>query len=96
MNRLILAAIEERRLLKLAYSAGNRIVEPHVYGVGGDGGTLLRCYQVGGESLSRERYGWKLLRGEEIGNVEVLDVAFVPRTGYNPADPAIRHVHARV
>lgn len=96
MNTLIVAAIEERRLLKLAYSAGNRIVEPHVYGVGGNGRELLRCYQVGGESLSHERYGWKLLHVEETGNVEVLDVAFVPRTGYNPEDRAIRRVYARV
>jgi hypothetical protein len=95
-NMLIVAAIRERRLVKLAYSAGNRIVEPHIYGVGGDGQELLRCYQVGGESLSHERYGWKLLRGEEIRNVEVLDVSFVPRAGYNPQDPAIRHVHASV
>jgi hypothetical protein len=96
MNMLIVAAIEERRLLKLTYSAGNRIVEPHVYGVGSDGRELLRCYQVGGESLSRERYGWKLLHSEEMRNVEVLDVAFVPRTDYNPEDPAIRRVYARL
>lgn len=96
INRLIVAAVHERRLVKLAYSAGNRIVEPHVYGLGGDGQELLRCYQVGGESLSHERYGWKLLRGEEMGHVEVLDVSFVPRAGYNPHDPAIRCVHAQV
>jgi hypothetical protein len=96
MNGLIVAAIEQRRLLKLAYSAGNRIVEPHIYGVDGDGKELLRCYQIGGESRSAERHGWKLLRDEEIRNVEVLDVAFVRRPDYNPDDPAIRRVHARV
>lgn len=95
-NRLIVAAIAERRLLKLAYSAGNRIVEPHVYGIGRDGRALLRCYQVGGESLSRERYGWKLLRGKAIQNVEVLDVSFVPRADYNPEDRAIKHLYAQV
>lgn len=83
-------------MLKLAYSAGNRIVEPHVYGIGRDGRALLRCYQVGGESLSHERYGWKLLRGRAIRNVEVLDVSFAPRADYNPEDRAIPLVHARV
>ena len=96
INTLVVAAIAERRLLKLAYSAGNRIVEPHVYGLGRDGRAFLRCYQVGGESLSRERYGWKLLRGEAIGHVEVLDVSFVPRTGYTPEDRTIQRIYARV
>ena len=35
MNGLIVAAVEQRRLLKLAYTVGNRIVEPHVYGLDG-------------------------------------------------------------
>jgi hypothetical protein len=96
MNALIVAAIDRRRLVKLTYSAGNRIVEPHVYGVDGQGRELLRCYQIGGESSSRERYGWKLLRGPDIAAVEVLDVGFEPRTDYNPEDPAIREVHAHV
>jgi hypothetical protein len=96
MNLLIAAAIENRRLLKLAYSAGNRIVEPHIYGVDGDDREFLRCYQVGGESASQERQGWKLLRDDEIRHVEVLDVGFVPRADYNPADPTIRRVYARV
>ena len=96
MNRLIAAAVEQRRLLKLAYTAGNRIVEPHVYGVDGDDQELLRCYQIGGESVSQERYGWKLLRDDDISRVEVLDVHFVPRPDYNPEDPAIRRPFARV
>lgn len=96
MNGLVVAAVEQRRLLKLAYTAGNRIVEPHVYGLTGCGKELLRCYQVAGESASRERAGWKLLRADDIANVQVLDVGFEPRTGYNPVDPLVRHVHARL
>jgi hypothetical protein len=96
MNPLIVAAIDRRRLVKLTYSAGNRIVEPHLYGADAQGRDLLRCYQIGGESASRERYGWKLLRGPDIAAVEVLDVGFEPREDYNPQDPAIRTVYARV
>ena len=69
MNGLIVAAIEQRRLLKLLYSVGSRIVEPHVYGLTGCGKELLRCYQVAGESASRERTGWKLLRAGDIASV---------------------------
>jgi hypothetical protein len=50
MNGLSAAAIEQRRLLKLAYSAGSRVVEPHVYGLDGGGKELLRCYQLAGQS----------------------------------------------
>jgi len=96
MNGLIVAAIGQRRLLKLAYSAGSRIVEPHVYGLDGHGRGLLRCYQLAGESASGGRAGWKLLRAADIAAVEVLDVRFEPRAGYNPGDPAIPEVHACV
>ena len=96
MNRLIVAAVEQRRLLKLAYTAGNRIVEPHVYGLDGKSRELLRCYQLAGESASRERAGWKLLRTADVAAVEVLDVRFEPRAGYNADDPAVRKILVRV
>ncbi|TDH63297.1 hypothetical protein E2C06_07975 [Dankookia rubra] len=96
MNGLIAAAIEQRRLLKLVYSAGSRIVEPHVYGRTSDSKELLRCYQLAGESASRHRAGWKLLRARDVAAIEVLDVRFEPRAGYKPGDPAIRQVFARV
>jgi hypothetical protein len=96
MNGLIAAAVEQRRLLKLAYTAGNRIVEPHVYGLDGAGRELLRCYQLAGESASRERAGWKLLRAADVAAVEVLDIRFLLRVGYNPDDPVICEVLARV
>ena len=35
MDGLIAAAVGQRRLLKLAYAAGSRIVEPHAYGLAG-------------------------------------------------------------
>src|SRR5918997_7052143 len=96
MNGLIVAAVEQRRLRKLAYTAGNRIVEPHVYGLDGHGRELLRCYQLAGESASRERAGWKLLWAGDIASVEVLDVNFLMRAGYNRDDPTIRDVLARI
>jgi hypothetical protein len=96
MNPTIVEAIQRRQVVKLTYSAGNRIVEPHCYGAGSDGHDLLRCYQIGGESASHERQGWKLLREEDIRNPEVLDVRFEPRPEYNPDDPAIRRIYAQV
>jgi len=51
---------------------------------------------VAGESASRERTGWKLLRAGDVAAVEVLDIRFLPRAGYNPDDPAIQEILARV
>ncbi|WP_043344844.1 hypothetical protein [Belnapia moabensis] len=96
MNGLIVAAIEQRRQLKLVYSVGSRIVEPHVYGLASNSKELLRCYQLAGESASRRRAGSKLLRARSVVAVEVLDVRFEPRAGYKPGDPPIREVIARV
>ena len=96
MKGLIVAAVEQRRPLKLAYSAGTRIVEPHVYGLDGHGRELLRCYQLAGESASRERAGWKLLWAGDIASVEVLDVSFLLRAGYKRDHPTIREVLARI
>jgi hypothetical protein len=96
MDDLIAAAIGQRRLLKLAYTAGNRIVEPYIYGLDGKSRELLRCYQLAGESASRERAGWKLLRAGDVAGVEVLDVRFEPRAGYTAGDPAIGNVYARL
>jgi hypothetical protein len=62
MNGLIAAAIGQRRLLKLAYTAGNRVVETHAYGVDGYGKELLRCFQVAGESASLGKRRWPVER----------------------------------
>ncbi len=86
----------KRRLLKLAYSPGSRIVEPHIHGLDGNSPELLRCYQLASESASRGRAGWKLLPVHDTAVVEVLDVRFEPRAGYNPEDPAIHGSLGRV
>ena len=57
---------------------------------------MLRCYQLAGESASQERAGWKLLRAEDVASVEVLDIRFDPRGGYNPDDPTIQAAFARI
>jgi hypothetical protein len=67
-------------------------VEQHVYGRDGAGRELLRCYQLAGESTSRHRAGWQLLRAGDIPSVEVVDIRFLLRADYKPGDRAIREV----
>jgi hypothetical protein len=53
MNGLVATAIEQRRLLKLAY-AGNRIVEPHVHGLGGGvTGVFVTNEVIGAPKIAR-------------------------------------------
>ncbi len=90
MNSVICQAINNRKLLKLAYHWGFRLVEPHAYGVNNNGHDLLRCYQVGGASDSGQPKGWKLFRVDEIHQLHVTEDSFSrPRDGYKRGDTAL-------
>lgn len=92
----IYTAVHERRLLKIAYRGGERIVEPYAYGVGDGGHPLLRAYQVSGYSRSRE-HGWKLFRVEEITELALLDETFPgPRDGYMRNDPTMTKIYCEI
>ncbi|MBI5115043.1 hypothetical protein HZA56_01060 [Candidatus Poribacteria bacterium] len=90
MNPVICEAIRERRLLRLNYHWGHRIVEPHAYGLNDNGHELLRVFQVSGASESGEHHGWKLLRVDEIHGLEILKEQFEgSRPGYKHGDKAM-------
>jgi hypothetical protein len=90
MNPTICEAIHERRVLRLNYHWGHRVVEPHAYGLNDNGHELLRVFQVSGASESGEHHGWKLLRVDEIHGLHVLDDQFAgPRPGYKRGDKAM-------
>ena len=90
MNPVICEAIHERRLLRLNYHWGHRIVEPHAYGLNDNGHELLRVFQVSGASESGEHHGWKLLRVDEIHGLEILKEQFEgSRLGYKHGDKAM-------
>ena len=95
MDPEIAKAIHERKLLRLSYGGGARVVEPYVYGAC-ETHELLRAYQVSGYSSSRAT-GWKLFRVEEITDLLVLDKRFgEPRDGYMRNDPCMEVVYAEV
>ena len=91
MNRSIQTAINERRLIRLDYEPGERLIEPHAYGSSNDGNELIRAFQVEGASESGEHHQWKLFRVDRIKSMEVLDEKFPgPRPEYNQDDPAMK------
>lgn len=83
----IARAIRDRKLLSIRYGSGQRLVEPHAYGRSLSGHLLLRAFQVSGASTSGVSYGWKLLRIDELGFIQVCAETFPgPRPGYRRGD----------
>lgn len=92
----LVTAIRRRRTLQLRYHGLVRTVEPHVYGADRHGHTLLRCYQTAGGSLSGT-LGWKLFRIDETHSIRATAAPIAgPRPGYQPEDPIIETVYARL
>jgi hypothetical protein len=91
MNRTILLAIRERRLLCLHYAPGMRIVQPCAYGRSSEGNDLLRAFQTSGASASGEHVHWKLFRVDRIQQMQLLLEQFLsPPLDYHANDKAMR------
>jgi hypothetical protein len=71
---LILAAIEQTRMLRLIYHNKERVIEPHDHGIL-NGSLQLLGYQVAGSS-SRPLPNWLLMKTEEIIDLELLNRTF--------------------
>jgi len=71
---LILAAIEQTRMLRLIYHNKERVIEPHDHGIL-NGSLQLLGYQVAGSS-SRSLPSWLLMKTEEIIDLELPDRTF--------------------
>lgn len=80
-------AIRGRKLIRVNYPPGVRVVEPHTYGLNTNGNELLSVYQVSGASNSGEPGGWRLFRVDRIASLDVLSENFSgPRPGYARGD----------
>ena len=76
MNRDLMRAIADKRLIEFVYKAGRtRIVEPHDYGVRGGIESLLG-YQISGGSRSGAPHGWKQFDVGEMHELRVLNRQF--------------------
>lgn len=98
MNQSIITAIQHKYVLRINYGGGDRIIEPHCYGVSREGKELLRAYQVEGFSQSGKPTEWKLFRVDEIKSMQSTGNTFlVPRPGYNPlGDKAMATIYSKI
>lgn len=89
-------AVANSTALVVEYQGFRRIIEVHAVGRGANGQGLMRVFQVAGGSKSGT-LGWKLFHTEEATLVGIApDPSCAPRSGFNPADPAMTEVFCRV
>lgn len=88
-------AIQNQLTIKVNYDGGDRIIEPHCYGLARTSNVLLRAYQTSGYSSTR-KLGWKLLDISKIRSVEVLDQNFNVRFDYKRNDKAMMRIYSQI
>ena len=94
---MIVRALEERRVLTLAYAGGEpRTVQPHAILRKPDGTELLEAYQLRGHSESGIEHGWKHFALAQIDDVRLLDDRFEPRRDFRPVSSESGQLVAQV
>ena len=92
----ICTAIKNKQLLEFYYEGGNRIVEPHCYGLTTAGNEGLRAFQVAGYSSSG-KMGWKMFDLAKADDIAILDDTFsFPRSGYKRGDKGMANIYCEL
>lgn len=92
MNELLVAAIHQKRRLRLRYHGKERLVEPQCYGIGTKGTELLRVHQLQG---GQERE--PLFTVAKIEDLEMLAAVFErPGPNYKRGDSAMKVIFAQL
>lgn len=81
IDRLIRAAIMEKRALRASYDGRERLLCPYMLGRNREGRVRILCLQIGGESASglRRKEGdgdWRCLALEKFGGVALAEAAW--------------------
>lgn len=83
--------------LEITYDGYERIVEVHAVGYTKHGNAVMRVWQVSGGSESGEGTGWKLMRLEKVGSMNISDIkSQAPRVGYKNGDSAMSEITCEV
>ena len=94
---VIIQALDERRVIQLAYAGGEpRTVQPHAIVRKPDGTELLEAYQVKGHSDSGAEHGWRNFDLARIEGVELKHETFEPRRDFRPVSSESAVVVAQV
>jgi hypothetical protein len=91
----IIYAIENQLLLKVNYNGGNRVIEPHCFGLANTNNRLLRAYQTSGYAKTR-KHGWKLLDLKKIKSCEIQTENFRQRLDYKRNDKDMKLIYSQL
>lgn len=90
-------ALQRGVVLELRYDGYSRWVEVHAIGYSKTGHGLMRCWQIGGGSVSNEPVGWKLMRLDAAGFPQLTeDRSAAPRSGYKRGDRDMARIVAQL
>lgn len=93
----IIQALDERRIVQLAYADGGpRIVQPHAIVRRPDGTELLEAYQVRGRGDGGSEHGWRNFDLARVDDVELKHETFEPRRDFRPVSSESAVVVAQV
>jgi hypothetical protein len=95
MTTDLIFAIQNRLTVKISYDGGDRIIEPHCFGLARTNNNLLRAYQTAGYSNTR-KLGWKLLNIKKVQSFEILDQNFNVRYDYKRNDKAMTRIYSQL
>lgn len=91
MRDLFVRAIRERRILRVTYPPGERLIEPYAIGFTGRGHIVVRAWQREGASATGDFEGLKLMRLDRFEAVEPTAIYFFgPRPEFQPDDKAMK------
>ena len=93
MQKIICNAISNKQMLRINYDdKGEREIEPYCLGISKTGKTVLRAYQIIGDSKSGETDGWKLFDVEKINSISEPYSSFSDRPEYNSNDSVMDRI----
>lgn len=91
MRETFVCAIRERRILRVLYPPGERLIEPYAIGFTQAGNIVVRCWQREGASASCGDEGMKLMRLDRFLGAEATTLHFfAPRPEFDPNDTAMK------
>jgi hypothetical protein len=91
LRDVFIAAIRDRRILRVQYPPGERLIEPYALGLTSVGNLVVRVWQREGASKTCDDEGLKLMRLDRFLMVEPTHIHFLtPRPQYDPNDAAMK------
>ena len=94
---IVTTALKQNKRIHLNYGGHSRTVEVHATGTSKAGKTMIRVWQIGGDSKSKQPVGWKLFNLDGATDLAIADDASeAPRAGYKKGDRAMIDIIAQL